>query len=106
MKAERVHAPMKPRIQGKILNLPKAQLERLHDLLNQNRTYAEIQNALKEEFEVTISRSSLSSYYQGHALEFMALPKQKERDAANELPFGISIHLHFHLHHKGEEKGR
>jgi hypothetical protein len=94
--ASELRRARKPRIQGKILNLPPAQRERLQEWFRQNLTYKGIQKRLRDEFGVTISGSSLGNYYGKYALEFMPPPEQNNH-APNELLPASTIHLHFHF---------
>lgn len=98
------HSLRKPRIQGKLANLPKDQLARVRELFRGNLTYQEIQKRIQEEIGVKISCSSLSEYYHKNALEFTTLAKRAESQPG-EAPYGVTIHLHFYPHSKDVEIG-
>ena len=69
MKTDKINVPRKPRIQGKIANLPVEQREQVHAWFRQNLTYSEICSLAAERFGLKIMRSSLCRYYYGHYAE-------------------------------------
>lgn len=102
---------MKPRIQGKIRNLPPKQRQWVDEMLRQNLTYAEIKGRLKQRLRLKIGDASLSRYYKAHASEFVsstAAGAEKASEFVRSTTAGaekhgsedarplFSIHLHFH----------
>ncbi len=95
----------KPWLQGKILNLPPEQLERLHEMFRENLTYADIRSRMLSEFGFSIQSSSLSRYYQQNASEFMfdkpggavggdnAQPIAVEPGGSRSARFNIVLHV-------------
>jgi transposase len=53
----------KPRLQGKIRNLPAPQREKIHQMFRDNFHYASIAEQMKRDFGVLIAVSSLCTYY-------------------------------------------
>lgn len=53
----------KPRIQGKLDNLPSKQREHVHEWFRQKLTYAQIAERIKQRFGIKIAPSSLCTYY-------------------------------------------
>jgi transposase len=65
--------PRKPRIQGKIANLPAEQREEVHRYIRENLTYSAISERIQKEFGVKIAASSLSNYRATHYAEIFHL---------------------------------
>jgi hypothetical protein len=62
----------KPRIQGKIDNLPPREREQVHEWFRQNLTYAQISKRIHDDFGVKVATSSLCSYYARRSEEIFA----------------------------------
>lgn len=62
----------KPRVQGKIANLPLAQQRQLRSWMNEGLTYKEIAKRALELFGISISPGSLSTYYSKHQREILS----------------------------------
>lgn len=80
----------KPRVQGKIKNLPKVQRDKVHQYFRENLIYSEISRRMREEFGIRIAASSLCNYYNRHAIEFM-LPA--EPNEGGEIHLTLVLHL-------------
>jgi transposase len=66
-------SPRKPRIQGKIANLPAEQREEVHRYIRENLTYSAISERMQKEFGVKIAVSLLSVYRSTHYAEIFHL---------------------------------
>jgi hypothetical protein len=59
----------KPRLQGKIANLPEAQRQQVHAWMREGLIYSDIAKRVLETFGVSIAQSSLSTYHAKHGFE-------------------------------------
>jgi hypothetical protein len=89
---ELIDPDQKPRVQGKIARLPESQQQQLRDWMKQGLIYTEIQKRARETFGVSISVSSLSTYYSKHCRQILA--SQTLGDAEN---LNLTLVLHVQI---------
>jgi hypothetical protein len=83
----------KPRIQGKIANLPPAQQRQIRAWMHEGLSYKKIAKRALDLYGVSIAESSLSNYYSKHQREIIS-----EAAGALEVTPGEPLHATLILH--------
>jgi hypothetical protein len=83
----------KPRVQGKIANLPPVQQRQLRVWMHEGLSYKEIAKRALDLFGVSISQGSLSTYYSKHQREIIS-----ETGDAFEVTPGDPLHVRLVFH--------
>ena len=85
---------MKSRVQSKIAKMPPHQQQQILDWMSEGLIYPKIQRRIQEAFGVSISTSSLSTYYSKHGREILASQTSRSASAG---PLHLTLVLHVQI---------